>query len=52
MMQYVSVPLPEGHFLKLLFIRMNEEDSWVCHMEDDLMNEVQKIIGQGFYGSI
>jgi hypothetical protein len=52
MIKYVSLPLPEGHFLKLLFIRVNENDPWVCHMDDELMNEVQKIIGQGFYGAI
>lgn len=52
MMKYITLTLPEGQYLKLLFVRMNDEDTWVCHMDNDMMNSVQKIIGQGFYGSI
>ncbi len=52
MTKYISLHLPEGRFLKLLFTRMNEDDSWVCQMDDEMMREVQKVIGQGFYGTI
>jgi hypothetical protein len=52
MMKYITLRLPEGVCLKLLFTRMNENDTWVCQMDDDMMRDVQKVIGQGFYGAI
>lgn len=51
MIKFVSMRLPEGTFLKLCFTRMTEHDAWVCQMDDDTMNAVQKVIGQDFYGS-
>ena len=52
MSKYISLQLPEGHFLKLLFTRMTEDDTWICQMDDDMMKDIQKAIGQGFYGTI
>jgi hypothetical protein len=50
MIKYITVKLPEGHFLKLVFTRMTEQDNWICQMEDSLMSDVQKIIGKDVYG--
>jgi hypothetical protein len=52
MSMYLTLTLPEGKMLKLLFTRMTEEDNWICQMDHNLMREVQKTIGQGFYGSV
>jgi hypothetical protein len=52
MSKYITLRLPEGYLVKLLFTRMIDGDSWICQMDDDMMKDVQKIIGQGFYGSI
>lgn len=52
MSKYITITLPEGHFLKLLFTRMTEQDTWICQIDDDMMKDVQKVLGQGFYGSI
>jgi hypothetical protein len=51
MIKFVTMRLPEGIFVKLCFTRMTEEDTWMCQMDDDTMNDIQKIIGQDFYGS-
>jgi hypothetical protein len=52
MTKYITLTLPEGMCLKLLFIRVHESDAWTCHMSDEMMQDVQKVIGQGFYGAI
>jgi hypothetical protein len=52
MMTYITLVLPEERMLKLLFTRINEDDTWVCRMDDNMMQQVQKVIGQGFYGTI
>ncbi len=52
MTQYISLRLPEGHLLKLLFTRMHDDDTWICQMDNEMMKDVQKVIGQGFYGTI
>lgn len=52
MIKYVTLVLPEGMMLKLCFTRMTNDDTWVCQMDDDLMKDVQHVLGQGFYGSI
>jgi len=52
MTKYVTLVLPEGMMLKLLFTRMTDYDNWICQMDDDMMKDVQKVIGQGFYGAI
>lgn len=52
MTKYITLRLPEGMCLKLLFTRMTEDDTWICQMDDDMMNAVQEVIGQGFYGTI
>lgn len=52
MTKYITLTLPEGMMLKLLFTRMTKDDAWVCQLDDDLMQQVEKIIAQGFYGAI
>lgn len=52
MSKYITIQLPDGYFLKLLFTRMTEEDTWICQMDDSMMKDVQHIIGQGFYGAV
>ncbi len=52
MINYITLQLPEGKLLKLLFTRMTEDDTWVCQMDTEFMDAVQNVIGQGFYGSI
>jgi hypothetical protein len=52
MTSYITLRLPEGKVLKLLFVRMTEDDPWVCQIDSEFMNSVQNVIGQGFYGSI
>jgi len=50
MITYVTVKVGEGHYLKLVFTRMTEDDNWICQMENTLMSEVQQIIGKDIYG--
>lgn len=52
MIKYITLPLPEGNCLKLLFTRMSDDDTWVCQMDHEMMQSVQKVIAQGFYGTI
>lgn len=52
MSKYITLVLPEGKVLKLLFTRMTIEDDWVCQLEDHLMEDIQHTIGQGFYGTV
>jgi hypothetical protein len=52
MTKYITVILPEGKMLRLLFTRMSEEDSWICQLHDDLMQDIQHTIAQGFYGTV
>lgn len=52
MTKYITLRLPENVYLKLLFTRMHDDDTWICQMDDEMMQDVQKVIGQGFYGTI
>jgi hypothetical protein len=52
MTKYITVILPEGKMLRLLFTRMTEDDDWICQLNNDLMQDIQYTIAQGFYGTV
>lgn len=52
MIQYITINLPEGKLLRLMFTRMTEDDTWICQLDPELMESIQYTIAQGFYGSI
>jgi hypothetical protein len=34
--------------IRLCFTRMTEEDTWVCQMTDEIMNDIEEIIDPDF----
>ena len=50
--QYVTFKLPTGHWAALLFTQTSEEDTWVCQMPNETMQDLQKSIGNNLYESL
>jgi len=52
MSKFVTFRLPNGLWAKLLFTRMTEQENWVCQMGDEVMQDIQKLIGNDLYESL
>ena len=50
--QYVTFKLPTGHWMALLFTQTSEEDTWICQMTNETMQDLQKVIGDNLYESL
>ena len=51
MSKYVTFRLPNGLWAKLLFTRMTTQDPWICQMDNEIMQDLQKLIGDDLYES-
>jgi len=49
---YLTFRLPNGGMAKICFTRMTKEDTWVCQMPDETMQDLQTMLGQDFYESL
>lgn len=52
MSEYVTIRLPNGKWAALLFTRVHEDDNWICQMPNEVMQDLQKIIGNDIYESL
>ena len=50
--QYITFRLPNGHWAAMLFTRMSEDSNWICQMQDETMQDLQKMIGNDLYESL
>ena len=52
MSQYVTFRLPNGYWAAMLFTRMHKDDSWMCQLSNEAMQDLQKMIGNDIYESL